>query len=1277
MLLMHFDEGTGLPEDSSRFAHACQKSLAAWTADGKFGSGLRFDGVDDEVALPPCESLSFSGRITCEAWIRSSGPGGDGYQTVLTKAGEYMLLLAADGRSISVHNWDLAPQAIYAACDFFDNMWRHVAFTYDGKERKIYVDGELIASDAPAGVITPNAQGWLQIGKYYGGTEFRGAIDEVRISKAIRTFRPFKAAAGVETAARILFELPRQSGQWLEGFAEASGGTKMTYRCHREPKARALYVCAKHGADAIEWVTAGVPKAWEGESATFLWTTGLGCNRGNRQFELSVNGVRRFAFNTLRDWHWTVPGEQGSSLSFIAVEEDEWGDLFGYMKMTAPTAWVKPGGPAKLEITGGAFKSDAWVMVFECPDTLSHFQKHQSTRQVYCDLSRGDLGAVAVKLVGRPEGDGKQASIHGARQDLGRATFNRKDDLAIAHFSFPGCKGHPQDALTEPLSIVIDGKLVQSLGRLLPPNLPPGMRLITDGDRTYRYITPVQFPGNDREFIIDHLFTMYDPPNLKHWRMAPGKGCVGEHWEIGFGPIAVWDSEGPGSALTLRGEIEADLDGYAYLRVRAMASRSVGVSMGAVVDGKLVKITAPQPGVDEYGEYTGAIRGKRLSAVEVCFEASGPGRLANAVMWVMLVKEGEPTPIEKPDPAWPGLLVEEAPADPKPGLGLVFDAHGLEWLRNELRSPALSRLWAQRVREAEGYLVDKAPEEFVNPVISTFTTGFGRPNAPYAHAGIAGRVRTLGYVGIVEKRADMLRLAARWALTWTRCERWAEYGIENLKGIPFSSGRFTQSYTASLSSLVLDWCGSVLTPEGRRALAEAIHDKGVLDLDTHPPPWTSNQGLVYENGRFTGALAVRHWYPEEFEQRAKDALGTLQLALSWCIKPDGVGVEGPSYWEYALAQAPMLYGLIAKTCGRPAVRKTVPEVTASARWAYVNLRTDADARRLSLLTYSDGGGFGRYIPPNLAAFFAGPLGMEEYQRFARETYPASVDPSYLMAMREVPAGATPAPPTRTLTVFPEGGQVDIRQKDPRAGMRIYFLSGEWGFHTHAHKNSLILEAFGQTLLLDRGTPSYSHAEMKTICSSQAHNTVVPDDVSQTIQVGKPAAQLLRAEEKGAFVVVESDAANAWPALGRRVLRRAFHLRPDTLVVEDVLSWKRPVVTHQYWQSHGEWRESKDGWATGVNGVELCLTVLPTQDLTISAEPFSVDGDLRTVHRLNIQTRESPEARIVTVLRVRRSASEEWPGEARYDSETDSLHLRRKGGGAFGVFWKKAEYELRE
>lgn len=794
--------------------------------------------------------------------------------------------------------------------------------------------------------------------------------------------------------------------------------------------------------------------------------------------------------------------------------------------------------------------------------------------------------------------------------------------------------------------------------------------LYRDGTRVFRQMIPVPYPDNDREMIIDHLFQVGGAVNeIEHWRLVPGPGCSEQRWRVGYAPLAVWTSAGAGSELILRGELEADLTGFAFLKVRALAARQAHVSVYAEIDGRVVEVVPGLPGVDDYGEFTGAVQGRHLSAVEVHFIAPAAGPVCSSVMWVMLVKPGQPTPIVQPDPAWSGFLSPEVPVDPQPRVSLFFDSEGLQRLRQQLHSPCLAAQWSEKVREAEGYLGD-VPEATANPVIPYDAGQYGRPNvtaSPFASP--FPRARALAYVGLIEKRPDLLRMAARWALTWTRCERWVQYGIEALPGVPLSHGRFAQSYAAAAVAMILDWAGDLLTDAGRQLLAQTLHDKGIVDIDGIMQPGsyvrTMNQGVVFEHGRFLAAYAVRDFYPDELARRIEDARQMIHSVFSTAIKPDGVSEEGPAYLNYTLYFVPELLHVLARASGRSVLAETPSSIAASARWAYANLRTDSAEPRL--LSHADGNVEARFLPPPISAFFAGPLSVREWQSIVRAAYPASTDPLYLEHITLVPAQLEAIPAPR-LTVFRDAGQVDVRQSDPHAGLRLFFLSGARGGHAHDDKNSFILEAFGQTLLIDRGTPCYTHPDLPFSKLSEAHNTVAPDGLSQNAVPGQPAADLLRVEAQGAVVIIESDAANAWPGLGRKVLRRLIHLRPATLVVEDWIEWERPATTRQYWQSYHPWRAEGGTWVTAAEGVELRVQVLLGAGATISAAPYSVDDLLRPVQRLTVEMPPAGTARIITLLQARPNSTTAWDCEANYDAGSNTLHLLDGEGHRRAIVW---------
>ena len=154
-----------------------------WT-QGKSGSALQFDGVDDYVDCGNNESLNITDAITIEAWVKitsfdeidaivykqSSSDTKDGYNLDIRSA-NLVYFDVPDGT-----NWRGITASITSG------LWHYIAATYNKVNSKIYIDGVERASEYYTHDLIGNSQ-HLQIGGrgIEGFRFFNGLIDEVRI----------------------------------------------------------------------------------------------------------------------------------------------------------------------------------------------------------------------------------------------------------------------------------------------------------------------------------------------------------------------------------------------------------------------------------------------------------------------------------------------------------------------------------------------------------------------------------------------------------------------------------------------------------------------------------------------------------------------------------------------------------------------------------------------------------------------------------------------------------------------------------------------------------------------------------------------------------------------------------------------------------------------------------------------------------------------------------------------------------------------------------------
>jgi len=182
-----FSEGSGTTvSDSSGNNIKGTIVGATWTAAGRYGSGLSFNGTSSYVDLGNPAALQLTGSMTAEAWIKAAANPPDDGEIVAKSNGTGWQLKTSPDTGPHTFATQVSPPTgknaqRYSTTVRALNTWYHVAGVYDASARTLstYVNGVLdngsLRGTVAASQVNQNVN--VNIGRRTGGFYFNGVID--------------------------------------------------------------------------------------------------------------------------------------------------------------------------------------------------------------------------------------------------------------------------------------------------------------------------------------------------------------------------------------------------------------------------------------------------------------------------------------------------------------------------------------------------------------------------------------------------------------------------------------------------------------------------------------------------------------------------------------------------------------------------------------------------------------------------------------------------------------------------------------------------------------------------------------------------------------------------------------------------------------------------------------------------------------------------------------------------------------------------------------------
>ena len=750
------------------------------------------------------------------------------------------------------------------------------------------------------------------------------------------------------------------------------------------------------------------------------------------------------------------------------------------------------------------------------------------------------------------------------------------------------------------------------------------------------------FDGGDSDMRFSE--TRLSP--LRHYTVttdSPALCRVKQSW-AGLTVQADGCREG-GSTLEMRREEALDVSEYDQLILFAAIPKTMEAVVEVRYDG-LWHDAAAFCGDDSSSEYHVPLNCKKLEGFGYRFRMTKNAPASAELRWLALGSTERTA-------AWEASRRGVYPADwedhMRPDgtfsteLELWFDQADLEKLRKKVQGPALKPFYDRLCRQAEEFL-DFCPEREIGTYIPRSERRWCR-DRDMGLTDTSERMATLAFVGLMEQRADLSRMAVRMALSAANCEYWSEGPMGTLPGCPWHHRSFRESAYACGVALVLDWAGGFLTQYGKTVLLDAIAMKALprMESDFRRMEYIRhmNQGIFFNRGRVTGLLALEKFFPR-YDVRIREAEADLHEMIGAYVLKDGGTLEGPGYWNDTFTQA-------------------VPQLYLLSRWHKISFESYASsallktgAHALSLLSIQGRGNASMLIndsktgaySPLLMAAFARMSGDPDYGRVLAATLAeGNVLPSAeLMVLMPETLPKEETLCRKGFTALPDLGQARIIREDPELGRISFHLMGGPAYfgHFHEDKGSFILETEHEGFAIDRGITIYSHPETAALQLPVRHNLCYPEIPGGAIlhqcpdaEHGGRGARLVDASYEGGIFAAEVDVTDAWQdGFVTADTRAVISSGPGDFEIEDTLelTGAYPVI----FQLHTKLPVEIVNGIAILRGRKADLHVEPV-DWTpqeIAAEEAGIDGHLEPVNRLILRSAAANSHHLKTRLRLR-------------------------------------------
>lgn len=707
--------------------------------------------------------------------------------------------------------------------------------------------------------------------------------------------------------------------------------------------------------------------------------------------------------------------------------------------------------------------------------------------------------------------------------------------------------------------------------------------------------------------------------------------------------------------LSMERDCNLDISDYDTFIFFANLPKSVIFSVKAIVNNKEIQLYKDVKGVGASQEFNAPICGDNLTHLKIEFSSESDG-INGTICWFGL---SESHRLERMlnkknyyDSKWTGYFIEEKNANITPDINILFDNEELNALRDKVKISPFKEVYQVKKTQAQKDM-SIVPEKYIGRYLPHFDQRWNRsrdkewaPDLTKNACGMHGVIENLAFVGIIESDYDMLRMASRHAISIAHCECWFDSPMGNLPGATWHHRSFVENLYCKSVSLVLDWCGSILTPFAKQVLCDALAMKGLprIESDFKRVEYIRymNQGIVFSYGRIFALLALMEYHPR-YITNLKEAEEDLISMIGNYVQEDGGTLEGPGYWMFTFTEVISAFYALA--------RQKKVDFTY-----YKDIFMKTGDFVLSLMSMEDDGTIimpindchpGVNMSCTLANSFYQFTNSSNWKNLYEKLMAKKYidDDSFAIISSPLPEGIKDLPDSSLNRIYPITGQVGSVRQGKDIKTHVHLCSGPtYTAHYNADKGGLILEAEGYTICPDCGSPNYSESELFYITAAQAHSLLNPVNESGVLSRqyrDMEGGKILKAEVNGTGVEFMSDDTLAWnDNVYKSITRRIISPFAEFCVIVDDFELGTADYAEFLLNSYGEYILCNNEATSRIRDITLRVRPLNWNWQNPSIKEMQ-DGEHRKVWQLRAPTTEGKNQCLVTAICLEKNAHFEF------------------------------------